>query len=65
MWRPGAAFGPAQPPLRLRGLAAGATYRDEDTGREWSGATLTGFGLPLPDLPPGDCASALVRLRLV
>ncbi|MEU8473122.1 alpha-galactosidase [Streptomyces sp. NPDC029006] len=65
IWRPSTAFGPAQPPLRLRGLQEQARYRDEDTGGEWSGATLTGFGLPLPDLPPGDCASALVRLRRV
>ncbi|MEV8596335.1 alpha-galactosidase [Streptomyces sp. NPDC052012] len=65
VWRPSTAFGPAEPPLRLRGLDAAARYRDEDTGREWSGATLMGFGLPLPALPPGDWASALVRLRRV
>ncbi|MFJ5834185.1 alpha-galactosidase [Streptomyces sp. NPDC093089] len=65
IWRPGTAFGPPHPPLRLRGLEQEGRYRDEETGREWSGATLTGFGLPLPDLPPGDCASALVRLRRV
>ncbi|MFV0137939.1 alpha-galactosidase [Streptomyces sp. HMX87] len=65
IWRPSTAFGPAEPPLRLRGLEPAARYRDEDTGHEWSAATLTGFGLPLPDLPPGDCASALVRLRRV
>ncbi|MFF0887078.1 alpha-galactosidase [Streptomyces sp. NPDC003456] len=65
IWRPSTAFAPAQPPLRLRGLHDGSRYRDEDTGREWSGATLSNFGLPLPDLPPGDCASALVRLRRV
>ncbi|MBX9420894.1 alpha-galactosidase [Streptomyces lateritius] len=65
VWRPRTAFGPSHPPLRLRGLEQEGRYRDEDTGREWSGATLTGFGLPLPSLPPGDCASALVRLRRV
>ncbi|MER6349590.1 alpha-galactosidase [Streptomyces sp. NPDC001595] len=65
IWRAGTAFGPAEPPLRLRGLDEAARYRDEDTGCEWSGATLMGFGLPLPDLPPGDCASTLVRLRRV
>ncbi|WP_203617260.1 alpha-galactosidase [Streptomyces bauhiniae] len=65
VWRPSAWFGPAHPPLRLRGLDPGARYRDEDTGAEWSGATLTGFGLPVPGLPGGDCASALVRLRRV
>ncbi|GAA5206333.1 alpha-galactosidase [Streptomyces thinghirensis] len=65
IWRPSTAFGPALPPLRLRGLDDGARYRDEETGRTWSGATLAGHGLPLPDLPPGDCASTLVRLRRV
>ncbi|MER5967613.1 alpha-galactosidase [Streptomyces sp. NPDC002057] len=65
VWRPTTAFGPAQPPLRLRGLEPEALYRDEDTGHACTGATLTGFGLTLPDLPAGDCASALVRLRRV
>ncbi|MFF3348935.1 alpha-galactosidase [Streptomyces sp. NPDC002779] len=65
VWRPSTAFGPPEAPLRLRGLADAARYRDEDTGREWSGATLMGFGLTLPDLSAGDCASALVRLRRV
>ncbi|MFI8348188.1 GH36 C-terminal domain-containing protein [Streptomyces sp. NPDC085596] len=65
VWRPSAFFGPAHPPLRLRGLDPGARYRDEDTGAEWSGATLAGFGLTIPGLPDGDCASALVRLRRV
>ncbi|MGW4287066.1 alpha-galactosidase [Streptomyces sp. NPDC004673] len=65
VWRPSACFGPAHPPLRLRGLDPGARYRDEDTGTEWSGATLAGFGLAVPGLPDGDCASALVRLRRV
>ncbi|WP_307792481.1 alpha-galactosidase [Streptomyces verrucosisporus] len=65
VWRPSTSFGPAHPPLRLRGLEAWARYRDEDTGAQWSGATLTGYGLPVPDLPRGDCASGLVRLRRV
>ncbi|MFF8409340.1 alpha-galactosidase [Streptomyces omiyaensis] len=65
VWRPTTAFGPSPPPLRLRGLKQEARYQDEDTGGEWSGAALSGFGLPLPDLPTGDCASALVRLRRV
>ncbi|MFJ5774321.1 alpha-galactosidase [Streptomyces sp. NPDC093094] len=63
VWRPTTAFGPAHPPLRLRGLDDDAVYRDEDTGSTWSGATLAAYGLPLPELPNGDCASALVRLR--
>ncbi|MFE5512420.1 alpha-galactosidase [Streptomyces sp. NPDC056529] len=65
IWRPGTAFGPSYPPLRLRGLEGEGRYRDEETGREWSGATLTGFGMPVPALPPGDCASVLVRLRRI
>ncbi|MFB7084910.1 alpha-galactosidase [Streptomyces sp. NPDC056296] len=63
IWRPSTAFGPALPPLRLRGLDEEARYRDEETGRAWFGSTLQSFGLPMPDLPTGDCASALVRLR--
>jgi alpha-galactosidase len=65
VWRPTTSFGPVHPPLRLQGLDAAAGYRDEDTGTEWSGATLTAFGLPVPDMPHGDCSSALVRLRRV
>ncbi|MFF8942220.1 GH36 C-terminal domain-containing protein [Streptomyces sp. NPDC014864] len=61
----GALSRPAHPPLRLRGLDPAARYRDDDTGAEWSGATLTGYGLPVPPLPDGDCASALVGLRRV
>lgn len=63
LWRPTTSFAPAHPPLRLRGLDPAARYRDEDTGTHWSAATLTGHGLPLPALPPGDCASTVVRLR--
>ncbi|MFJ3644171.1 alpha-galactosidase [Streptomyces sp. NPDC090108] len=65
VWRPHAGFGPAEPPLRLRGLDPSARYRNEDTGAEWSGRTLAAFGLPVPDLADGDGASALVRLRRV
>ncbi|MFB7025707.1 MULTISPECIES: alpha-galactosidase [unclassified Streptomyces] len=65
IWRTSPAFRTSCPPLRLRGLAPEARYRDEATGREWAGATLTGFGMPLPELPRGDCASVLVRLRRV
>ncbi|WP_028805553.1 alpha-galactosidase [Streptomyces sp. 142MFCol3.1] len=63
--RPSTAFGCIHPPLRLRGLVHDARYRDEDSGAEWSGATLAGFGLPVPELPGGDYASALIRLRRV
>ncbi|WP_330234810.1 GH36 C-terminal domain-containing protein [Streptomyces sp. NBC_00566] len=63
LWRLSASFGPAHPPLRLRGLDPGARYRDEDTAAECSAATLAGVGLTVPGLSEGDCASALVRLR--
>ncbi|MER6677428.1 alpha-galactosidase [Streptomyces sp. NPDC000983] len=65
--RPSTSFvhGLDQAPLRLRGLEPEAVYRDEDTGDEWSGRTLAAFGLPVPRLPAGDCASALLRLRRV
>ncbi|GAA1925233.1 alpha-galactosidase [Streptomyces sodiiphilus] len=63
IWRPSTSAWSAHAPLRLCGLDPEARYRDEDTGAEWSGATLAAHGLPLPGLPPGDCASALVRLR--
>ncbi|MFD3569496.1 alpha-galactosidase [Streptomyces sp. NPDC058667] len=65
VWRPSTRFGPTGTALRLRGLETEARYRDEDTGAEWSGAALLAFGLPLPDLPQGDHASAAVRLRRV
>ncbi|MGW2825745.1 alpha-galactosidase [Streptomyces sp. NPDC001443] len=63
VWRPSTLFGLDQLPLRLRGLEADALYRDEETGQQWHGRTLMSFGLPLPELPSGDCASALVCLR--
>ncbi|MEV7082301.1 alpha-galactosidase [Streptomyces sp. NPDC093516] len=65
VWRPSASFGPGHPPLRLRALDVRGRYRDEDTGAVWTGQTLMGYGLPVPRLPAGDCASALVRLRRV
>ena len=68
VWRPAAGFAACRtppPPLRLHGLDPDARYRDEDTGAQWSGATLGAFGLPVPDLGAGDHASALVRLRRV
>lgn len=65
VWRPTAAFGPGHPPLRLRGLHPHGRYQDEDTGALWTGQTLAAYGLPIPQLPSGDCASALVRLRRI
>jgi alpha-galactosidase len=46
--------------LRLAGLDPGASYRDEDTGAEHSGAVLMNVGLPMPGGP--DFGSALIRL---
>ena len=63
VWRATTSFGPDHPPLRLRGLDPAARYRDESTGAVWSGATLLGYGLPVPALPAGDAASALAVLR--
>jgi alpha-galactosidase len=45
-------------PLRLRGLAEDAAYRDEKSGRRYTAAMLEAGGLPV-ELPPGDYASAL------
>ncbi|MBP2586208.1 hypothetical protein J3A78_006686 [Streptomyces sp. PvR006] len=63
VWRPGTRFGSAEMPLRLRGLDTRARYRGEETDEEWFGAAPTAFGLPLPDLPQGEHASIVVRLR--
>ncbi|HEV7977404.1 alpha-galactosidase [Amycolatopsis sp.] len=57
-------FGRAQPPVRLTGLDAAARYRDEDSGAEYTGAVLAVQGLSV-ELPEGDYASALVRLRRI
>ena len=61
-WCPTRPFGHGPAPLRLTALCADATYRDRDTGATYPGAVLRQSGLPL-DLPPGDYASALVRLE--
>lgn len=50
-------------PVRLRGVDAGATYRDIDTGAEYSGSFLSHVGLR-PSLS-GDYASELVVLQRV
>ncbi|MET7599096.1 alpha-galactosidase [Streptomyces sp. NPDC004082] len=65
VWRVSTSFGPSHPPLRLQGLNPESTFEDEDSARQWSGATLTGFGLPIPDMPRGDLSSTVVRLRQV
>ncbi|HEV7965735.1 MAG TPA: alpha-galactosidase, partial [Actinoplanes sp.] len=61
-WCPTRPYGHGPAPLRLTALHADATYRDRDTGATYPGAVLLHSGLPL-DLPPGDHASALVRLQ--
>jgi alpha-galactosidase len=60
-WLHSQRFGRAKPPLRLLGLDPTATYRDVDTGEEWSGALLSQHGLLL-DLR-GDFDSQLVHLE--
>ncbi|MFI7602347.1 alpha-galactosidase [Actinoplanes sp. NPDC049681] len=57
----GAQFAAPLRSLPLAGLDPTATYRDDDTGDVYGGATLAGPGLPVR-LPGGDYASALVRL---
>ena len=52
----------APDPLPLTALDPAATYRDADTGAAYPGERLLRSGLPL-DLPPGEHASTLVRLR--
>jgi alpha-galactosidase len=60
-YRLSARYGPDTPPVRLRGLARDARYREAGTGREHWGAVLMGHGLEL-ELGPDDLASTLVRL---
>ncbi|MFI6761550.1 alpha-galactosidase [Micromonospora sp. NPDC050417] len=61
-WCPTRRFGHQPPPLRLASVDVAATYRDLESGATYPGALLRHAGLPL-DLPPGDHASTLVRLR--
>jgi alpha-galactosidase len=61
-WCPSRPFGHSPGPLPLTAVEADADYRDLDTGATHSGAALLRRGLPL-DLPAGDHASVLVRLR--
>ncbi|WP_442812258.1 alpha-galactosidase [Streptomyces sp. NBC_00243] len=48
-------------PVRLRGLAPGARYRDARTGAVHHAAVLGEYGLHV-DLPPGDWSSAALHL---
>jgi len=61
-WQPNRPTEPGPDAVRLTALDAGTTYRDQRTGATYAGAELMRSGLPL-DLPPGDYASALVRLE--
>lgn len=47
--------------LRLRGLDAGASYRDTESGRVYSGQVLRQIGYPL-DFPSGDFQAKMVEL---
>jgi alpha-galactosidase len=57
-------YGRADAAVRLPGLDPAAQYVDEDSGVSHHGAVLLSHGLTL-DLPAGDYASAVVRLRRV
>jgi alpha-galactosidase len=59
-WRPTAHLGHPPPPVRLRGLDPAATYREAESGREYSGVALMAHGIR-PALPPGDYASTLLH----
>jgi alpha-galactosidase len=61
-WCPTRPYGHGPAPLRLAAVRPDAVYRNRDTGATYPGAVLLHSGLPL-DLPPGDHASALVRLQ--
>ncbi|WP_028799407.1 alpha-galactosidase [Streptomyces sp. 142MFCol3.1] len=56
-----AGHGAPRRPLRLRGLAPGARYRDTATDTVHHATVLTEYGLH-PDLPRGDWSSALIHL---
>ncbi|HTJ72060.1 MAG TPA: alpha-galactosidase [Actinospica sp.] len=61
-WQPIRTIAREPGPIRLAALDPLARYRDRDTGREYDGALLAEYGLPLDDLPPGDYASSLTVL---
>jgi alpha-galactosidase len=63
-WQPTRELGREPRPVRLANLDPHSRYRDRDSGREYDGALLREYGLPLT-LPPGDYASALIVLDRV
>ena len=60
-WQPTRSIGREPGPVRLAALDPESRYRDRETGREYDGALLAAYGLPL-DLPSGDYASSLTVL---
>ena len=60
-WLPTRLIGREPGPVRLAALDPKSRYRDRDSGREYDGALLAAYGLPL-DLPSGDYASSLTVL---
>jgi alpha-galactosidase len=62
-WRISEPFNHRPGPTRLAGLDASAVYEDSRGGVH-TGATLQSNGIDL-DMPPGDHASVLIRLRRV
>ncbi len=60
-WLPTRELGREPSPVRLAAVDPGSRYRDRESGREFGGALLREYGLPL-ELPPGDYASALTVL---
>jgi alpha-galactosidase len=55
-------FGHGPAALRLRAVRSDATYHDLDRNTSYRGSALIDHGIPL-ELPPGDYASTLIRLR--
>ena len=60
-WLPTRELGREPRPVRLAAVDPGSRYRDRESGREFGGALLREYGLPL-ELPSGDYASALTVL---
>jgi alpha-galactosidase len=63
-WQPTRPLGREPGPVRIAALDPGSRYRDRESGREYDGALLVEYGLPL-ELPPGDYASSLTVLDRV